>query len=346
MKPLSDVLQKGVFVIAEIGCNFENDIERAKQMIRKAAEAGAGAVKFQTFQAEKLTTRHAEKFWEIEGCPGETQYEEFKQMPHLTFDQYRHLYEEAQRAGVVFFSTPEDEDSADLLEAVGVPMYKISSMNVTNHPLLVHVARKMKPIILSTGASTIGEIEEAIRIVRDTGNRDMAILHCISNYPTKDEHVNLRMLCHLRDVFPGIPVGYSDHTLPDRHYGILAAAVALGAQVIEKHFTFDASRPGYDHAISADYEGLKVMIEQIRKVEKALGESCKRPIESEAKARVHARRSVVSTCFIRAGESITERNVAVKRPGTGIEPRFLRIVVGRKAVRDIPEDTVIQWDMI
>lgn len=334
------------FIIAEVGCNFEDDFQRAKEMINEVAKAGADAVKFQTFLAEKITTRTAEKFWEIEGCPGDTQYEEFKQMPRLSFKQYKELQEEAEKKGIIFFSTAEDEGSVELLEKVGIPIHKVSSMNMTHFPLLRYMARTKKPIIISTGASTVGEIEEAIEVIKETGNNDIALLHCISNYPTKDENVNLRMITHLLQIFPGMTVGYSDHTLPDNGEGILAAAVALGARIIEKHFTFDNTRPGYDHAISADYDGLKRIVTQIRRVEKALGSAYKKPIETELKARKLARRSLVAEQNIPAGTVITPEMIGIKRPGTGIEPKFIDIVTGRKARRDINEDTVLQWDMV
>lgn len=343
---LFEYIKERVFIIAEIGCNFEGDLEQAKEMIRKAAEAGADAVKFQTFVPENLASKCAEKFWEIEGCLGETQLEEFMQMPQLNFEQYNELYKEAVKLGLVFFSTPSDEDSADMLEKLGVLLYKISSMDITHFPLLTHIAKKRKPMIISTGASTIGEIEEAIRIIKETGNTELALLHCITNYPTKDENVNLKMITHLQKVFPDTPIGYSDHTIPENSEGIIVAAVALGARIIEKHFTFDNKRPGYDHAISADYEGIKRIVKQIRRVEKALGEAYKRPIESEFKARIHARRSLVAAQDITKGTIITREMLEIKRPGIGIEPRFLEVILGRKATRDIPEDTILQWDMI
>lgn len=347
MSGLSRLIAAGhTFIIAEVGCNFEGDLQRAKEMIRKVADAGADAVKFQTFIAEKLTTKTAEKFWEIEGCPGDTQYEEFKQMPHLTLEQYRELSDVAKHAGIIFFSTAEDEGSVELLEEVSVLLHKVSSMNITHFPLLRCIARTGKPVIISTGASTIGEIEEAIKIIRREGNCDISLLHCISNYPTTDENVNLRMIKHIQKVFPDMPIGYSDHTLPENGEGILVAAVALGARIIEKHFTYDNRRSGYDHAISFDYMGLKRMVAQIRRVEKALGEEYKRPIESELKARVHARRSLVAARDIPEGTIITREMIEIKRPGMGIEPRFLDIVAGRKAKKNIPEDTVIQWDVV
>lgn len=343
---LSKFINGNVLIVAEIGCNFEGDVDRAKEMIRKAAEAGVDAVKFQTFVPEKITTKTAKKFWEIKGCPGKTQYEEFVQTPRLGFKQYKELKKVTENTGIIFFSTAEDEDSVDMLEDIDVPFHKVSSMNITHFPLIRRMSITGKPIIVSTGASTIGEIEEAVKVIREEGNNQIALLHCISNYPTKDENVNLRMITHLQKVFPGIPIGYSDHTLPENGEGILVAAVALGAKIIEKHFTFDNKRPGYDHVISADYEGIKHIVTQIRRVEKALGREHKRPTESELKARKHARRSIVASTNILEGTVITRDMLEIKRPGTGIEPRFLEVILGRKATRDIPEDTILQWDMI
>ncbi len=335
-----------VFIIAEIGCNFEKSLTKAKEMIRRAASCGVDAVKFQTFIPEKLTTRKAKKFWEIEGCPGETQLEEFLSMPQLSAKQYRELQKEANSSGVVFFSTPCDEESVDMLDRIGVPLYKVSSMDITHIPLLKHIARKRKPVIISTGASTMAEIEEAVMAVRKEGNEQIAILHCITNYPTEDRNVNLRMLSHLKKSFPDLPVGYSDHTIPERGEGIIAAAVALGAKIIEKHFTFDNKRPGYDHQISADYDGFKRIVTQVRRVEKALGEEYKRPIEAETKARTQARRSIVAIKDILEGTVIAREMLEMKRPGTGIEPKFIDSIVGKKAVRDIKEDEAITWDMV
>jgi len=335
-----------VFIIAEIGCNFEGDLNRAKEMIQAVAESGADAVKFQTFIPEKLASKHAQKFWEIEGCPGETQLEEFQEMPRLSFEQYAELKNKSDKLGIIFFSTPCDEASVDMLEKVKVPLYKISSMDITHIPLLKHVAKKGKPMIISTGASTIEEIKEAVEAIKAEGSDEIALLHCVTNYPTEDQYVNLRMIGHLREVFPDIPIGYSDHTLPQDGEGILVAAVALGAGIIEKHFTFDNKRPGYDHAISVDYAGLKRAVTQIRRVEKALGQGYKKPVESEAKSRIHARRSVVASHDIPKGTIITREMLAVKRPGTGIEPKCLDIVIGKKSKKDILADTVLNWDMI
>ena len=335
-----------VFVIAEIGCNFEGSLARAKAMIKAAAAAGADAVKFQTFIPDKLVTRDAPKFWDIKGCPGETQYEEFKATPRLSLNQYKELKALADKLGIVLFSTPSDEESVDMFEKIGVPLYKIGSMDITHLPLLRHTARKGKPIILSTGASTIEEVKEAVGTIESEGNHQIALLHCVTNYPTKIEDVNLNMIKHMMRVFPRYPVGYSDHTkMPDSMY-VLMAAVAMGAKVIEKHFTFDRNRLGYDHEISADYKDLKSMIRHFRAIERAMGASIKKPAPSEARARKWARRSLVAAKTIPKGRIITQEMVAIKRPGTGVAPKFLKEIIGKRAGRDIKEDEVITWRML
>lgn len=335
------------FVVAEIGCNFEGEIYLAREMIQAAAKAGADAVKFQTFVPEKLVIRSAPKFWEIEGCPGATQFDEFKTMPQLSVEQYLQLKELADACGLLFFSTPSDEASADLLQGLGVPAYKIGSMDITHFPLLKYVARKGKPIILSTGASTIGEIDEAIKVIEAEGNRDIVLLHCITNYPTRYADANLRMMIHLQLVFPDYPVGYSDHTITDASLTVPTVASALGATVIEKHFTFDKTRPGYDHVISMDYEDLRRLKSNLTILRECLGSSTtKGPLLAEANARQYARRSVVARIAIPKGTVIEPSMLAIKRPGTGIEPRFLGTVIGKIARQDIVEDEVITWDMI
>ncbi len=241
------------FLIAEIGCNFENNFDKAKEMVETAALGKADAVKFQTFIPEKLTTQTAPKFWDIEGCPGATQYQEFKSVFRLNYEQYKQINEIAKEKKIIFFSIAFDEESADLLERLDDLAYKIASMDLIQLPLLRHVAKKGKPMLLSTGASTLDEIKEAVETVENLGNKDIILLHCITNYPTADKDANLRMIQELQESFPEIPIGYSDHTIEDSSHSTLVAAVALGALVIEKHFTFDKKRPWHDHIISADY---------------------------------------------------------------------------------------------
>jgi sialic acid synthase SpsE len=336
----------GVFFIAEAGCNYEGDFDRAAEMVRAAAKAGADAIKFQTFIPERLVTRDAPKFWDIEGCPGATQFEEFRETPQLVAGQYRSLKEIADKEGILLFSTPSDEQSADLLEGIGVPLWKISSMDITHLPLLRHVARKGKPVILSTGASTLEEVREAVQAVEGEGNERIGLLHCITSYPTRPEDVNLNMMRAIMDEFPGCPVGYSDHTVMPESRAVILAAVALGARIIEKHFTFDRSRPGYDHVISADYQDLGELVRDIAFTRSLLGSREKGPVGAEARARTWARRSLVAGTRIPQGAVIRADMIGIKRPGTGIPPKALPEVIGRKAAVDIAEDEVITWDMV
>jgi len=337
---------RGVFLIAEAGCNFEGDIERAKEMITMASRNGADAIKFQTFIPDKLVTRDAPKFWDIKGCPGETQYDEFEQTPRLEFEDYLELKAYAEKAGICFFSTPSDESSVDLLEDIDVPLYKISSMDITHIPLIKYIAKTGKPMIISTGASTLDEIQFAVSAAESEGNHNISLLHCITNYPTKIKDVNLAMMLEIKEAFPDYPIGYSDHTIMPNSVPVISAAVALGAMVIEKHYTFNKNNPGYDHEISMDYQDLKEISETIRIVRQSLGSRFKKPVKSELKSRKWARRSIVSEVPIKKGTRITKKMVSIKRPGTGIEPQFINKIIGSSANHDIPEDTVIQWDMV
>lgn len=335
-----------VFVIAEAGCNHENDFERACEMVLAAAEAGADAIKFQSFTAETLVTRQAPKFWDIPG-PGQTQYEEFATLqPTFTLAQYRELIATAQRRGIIWFSTPCDETWADVLDGLGVPLFKIASMDLTHLPLLRHVASKGKPIILSTGASDIEEIREVVAAVRGAGNDQIILLHCVSTYPTPPADVNLGMMHHMSREFPDCIVGYSDHTRPGVGWDVPSLAVAGGARVIEKHFTYDQTRPGYDHEISVDYEGLKRMVASFREIERILGAEGKRPVGCEERARQFGRRSLVAARDIQPGEPIRPDMVAVKRPGTGIAPKQFDQVIGKVASRAIRRDEVLTWDLV
>lgn len=335
-----------VFVIAEAGCNHENDFARAREMVIAAAEAGADAIKFQSFSADTLVTRTAPKFWDIPG-PGATQYEEFAAIqPTFSREQHEELCALARRRGILWCSTPGDEAWADALEALGAPCFKIASMDLTHLPLLRHVARKRKPIVLSTGASYLHEVGEAVEAIRGEGNEDIVLLHCVSSYPAPAAAANLRMMHDLARAFPQCVVGYSDHTRPDGGLDVPATAVAAGAAVIEKHFTFDAARPGYDHEISVDYAGLRRMVATFREVERALGCSAKAPSEAEERARAFGRRSVVAAVTIQQGATITPGMLAVKRPGTGIEPKRLSEVLGKVARRDIASDEVLTWEAL
>ncbi|MGQ4832786.1 MAG: N-acetylneuraminate synthase family protein [Candidatus Asgardarchaeia archaeon] len=333
------------FIIAEIGVNHENDIEKAKLMIRQAADAGADAVKFQTYKAETLASKYSPAYWDTSKESTPSQYALFKKYDKFGEDEYRELAKYAKSHGVYFLSTPFDEQAVDFLYDL-VPAYKIASADITNMPFIKYIAKKGKPILLSTGASTIGEIEKAVNTIKSEGNNQIALLHCILNYPTPYENANLLMIRHLKNVFPQYVIGYSDHTIPDEAMLVLTTAYLLGARVIEKHFTFDKSLPGNDHYHSMDYHDLKRFVENIKLIRTILGKEYKEYIESEIPARKYARRSLVATRDIPEGTIIERDMITAKRPGTGISPEFLEIVIGKKAKRNIKEDQILTWDDI
>jgi N-acetylneuraminate synthase/N,N'-diacetyllegionaminate synthase len=315
------------FIIAEAGVNHNGSIELAKKLIDVAKDAGADAVKFQTFKAENIVIKNVEKAEYQKETTGEgSQYEMMKKL-ELTEGDFKKLADYAKKKGIIFLSSPFDKESVDLLDEINVPAFKMASGEITNFPLLKYVAEKRKPIILSTGMSTLGEAEEALNVIRSKGVNDVILLHCVSNYPAKIEDINLRAMKALKQVFR-IPVGFSDHTL-----GIMAsiAAVALGACVIEKHFTLDRSLPGPDHKASLEPNELREMVKAIRDVEKALGNGIKKPTKDEEEMKKVARRSIVARVDIPEGTIITEDMLDVKRPGTGIEPRYMNMIIGRRA---------------
>lgn len=338
------VLKNGVFIIAEAGVNHNGDLETAKRLVDAAVVAGADAVKFQTFVPEEVVTGSAEKApyqkANMFGCR-ETQLDMIRRLA-LSKEDFRTLKAYCDRAGIMFLSTPFDYYSVDLLDELGVPLFKIPSGELVNDRFLRYVAARGKPLIISTGMATLGEVEEALGVVQDAGAREITLLHCTSAYPASYEEVNLRAIITLRHAF-GLPVGYSDHT---PGIEVAVAAVALGARVIEKHFTLSRSMEGPDHKASLEPDELAAMVRAIRNVERALGDGRKRPSPGEQDVMRAARRSLVAAVDIAAGELITSDKLAVKRPGTGISPKMWDVVVGRRARVDIPADTVITWEMI
>lgn len=337
-------LQKGVFIIAEAGVNHNGNIDIAKRLVDAAVKAGADAVKFQTFVPEELVTREADRAaYQQINMPGrqETQLEMIRRLA-LGYEQFCELKAYCDEAGIVFLSTPFDYYSADFLDDLGVPIFKIASGELVNYPFLRYLAAKKKPLLLSTGMATLGEVEEALEVVQCAGGNEITLLHCISNYPASYDEVNLRAMLTLEHAF-GLPVGYSDHT---EGIEIAVAAVALGACVIEKHFTLDRHMEGPDHKASLEPDELAAMVRAIRNVEKAMGDGRKRPTVSEKEIMKVARRSLVASRDIKAGEIITEDKLAVKRPGTGIPPKMWDLIIGRRARVDIPADTVLTWDMV
>jgi len=329
------------FIVADAGVNHENDINIAKRMIDDVARAGADAIKFQTYKAEKIASRNSPAYWET----GKTQYEYFKKYDKFGEEDYRELAEYANEKNIVFMSTPFDLEAVDFLDEL-VPVFKISSSDITNTPFVRYIATKGKPIFLSTGASTIGEINDSVTAIEEEGNKQIVILHCVLSYPTKYEDANLNMIIHLKKVFPNYLIGISDHTLPDKNMLVLTTAVLLGAKVIEKHFTFDKSLKGNDHYHAMDFHDLKILMENLDLIDKILGQSEKKPLETEMPARKYARRSIVAKTDIPQGTKITEDMLDFKRPGTGITPKFLELVVGRTAKKDIKNDEIIKWECI
>ncbi len=329
-----------VIIIAEAGVNHNGDMILAKQLISQAAESGADFVKFQTFITDKGVAKYAPKaeYQKNNTAIGETQYEMIRKL-ELSKENHDVLIEQCRKCGIGFFSTSFDPDSVDLLIELGLNFLKVSSGEITNLPLLRHVGRYGKPVILSTGMATLGEIEAALEVLEQAGTpRDrITVLHCNTEYPTPMADVNLRAMLTIRDAF-SVAVGYSDHT---SGIEVAIAAVALGATVIEKHFTLDRNLPGPDHKASLEPDELKAMVAAIRNIEQALGDGIKRPSASEAKNIPIARKSLVAACAIRAGECFNETNLAVKRPGTGLSPMRWDEVLGRKAVRDFAEDELI-----
>ena len=328
-----------IFIIAEAGVNHNGDYSTALKMIDKAKESGADAIKFQTFVAENLVSRSAAKaeYQKETTDPNESQLSMIKRL-QLSWDAFRNLKSYADKVGIKFMSTPFDHDSIDFLAELGMDIFKIPSGEITNLPYLMRIAELKRRVVLSTGMSTLPEIKEAIDILKKYGTDDITLLHCNTAYPTPYGDVNLNAMKTLRDSF-GLPVGYSDHT---KGIEVPIAAAALGAVVIEKHFTLDRNMEGPDHKASLEPDELKQMVTSIRNIEDALGSSEKGLTESEAVNRDIARKSIVAKCDIKAGTVFSEGNITVKRPGNGISPMKWFEVLGKKAPRDFEYDELIE----
>lgn len=331
------------FVIAEAGVNHNGSLEAARRMVAVAVQAGANAVKFQTFKAEHIAGPTAPKadYQLNTSNPFESQRDMLRRL-ELSPEAHRELVDSCRQSGILFMSSPFDEESADFLAGLGVPAFKIPSGEITNLRFLSHVARKGKPIIVSTGMSSLEEVECAVRTVEEADNDKLILLHCVSNYPADPSETNLRAMQTMRATFH-VPVGYSDHTMG---ITVTLAAVALGACVIEKHFTLDRNLPGPDHQASLEPEELAALVRGVRTVEKALGDGRKEPAASEANTAAVARRSLVAARNIPAGSTLTEELIAIKRPGTGLPPAMLSQLLGRVAVKNIPADTLLSLEML
>lgn len=332
----------GIFIIAEAGVNHNGSIELAYKMIDAAKEAGVDCIKFQTFKTEKILMEDTKKaeYQEENSIKNETQYEMVKKL-ELSYKEFKNLKEYCDRIGIIFLSTPDENESLDFLsDELNLDTLKIGSGEVTNYLFLEDVAKKNKKIILSTGMSTLGEVEKAIEIIRKYNNQKLILLHCTTNYPCPMEEVNLKAMLTLKNAF-NIEVGYSDHTLGIE---VPIAAVALGAKVIEKHFTLDKNLEGPDHIASLEPNELKEMVLKIRNIEKALGNGIKKPNKSEEEIKKVVRRKIITNNSLKKGDIIKKENLILKRSNEGIEAEFIDMVIGRKIKRDIRENKIILWE--
>ena len=332
---------KNTLVIAEVGVNHNGDLALARRLIEVAAEANADLVKFQTFNSDRLVTMRAAKSeYQLRNTNVDESQHTMLRRLELSREAHEILIAHCRTCGIEFFSTPFDEASVDLLLNLGLKRLKIPSGEITNFPFLRHIGHSGAQVILSTGMATLGEIEAALEVLEAAGtSRDrVTVLHCTTEYPTPMSAVNLRAMLTIGNAF-GVAVGYSDHSCGIE---VPIAAVALGATIIEKHFTMDRNLPGPDHKASLEPDELKSMVQAIRNIERALGDGVKRPTPGEAKNKPAARKSLVAACAIRAGELFTDVNLAVKRPGTGLSPMRWNETIGRTAARDFAPDELIE----
>ena len=341
------------YVIAEMGVNFYDTakvmgitpLEAAKLYIDKAAEAGIDCAKFQSYKAETIAAKNSPSYWDLNENPITSQFELFKGLDHFNKEDYQELCDYTHSKGMDFTSTPFDYASADYLESM-VDFYKIASADCSNLPFVRHIAEKGKPVMLSVGACYLSEVDEAVRVIRDAGCKNLTLLHCVLSYPTKPQDANLRVIQTLKQDFPDLKVGYSDHVAPDPTMQTLSTAYMLGAEVLEKHFTLDKTLTGNDHFHAGEPEDFKKAIANFRWIDSTLGSAEKTVLECELIPRKEARRSLVLTRAMKAGEIIHKEDLMPKRPGTGISPKYADIVVGRAIKKDLDEDTILTWDMV
>lgn len=325
-------------IIAEAGVNHNGSLDMAKKLVNVAKACGADVVKFQTAKLDSLVSKsaHMAEYQKKNIGIEESQKDMLKKLL-LDFDEFIELADYCKNVGIGFLSTPFDIDSIHFLNDIQ-DIWKVPSGEITNYPYLVEIGKTSKKVILSTGMAEINEISSAIKVLEDNGTKDITVLHCTTEYPTPIKDVNLRAMNTMRDTF-GYPVGYSDHT---QGIEVDLAAVALGATVIEKHFTLDRNLQGPDHKASLEPDELKTMVDGIRKIELALGTGVKKPSESEIKNRLVARKSIVAKKAIKAGDILTDENITTKRPGSGVNPMKWNEVLGTKALRDFEEDELIE----
>lgn len=343
-------IKKYPYFIAEVGVNHENDLGLAKKMIKQAANAGASAVKFQTYKANLLASKNSPAYWDITKVKINSQYKLFKKYDKFNFKHYLELKKTCDKYKVDFLSTPFDNDSAEFINKL-VKYFKIASADITNKPLIDKILSFNKPIIFSTGASNIKEITNTYNYIRNKNKKiDIAILHCILSYPTKYDDCNLNMIKLFKKKFNKALIGISDHAIPDKNMMILTKAYDLGAQIIEKHFTEIKlkGKNNNDHFHSINAEDLKNFYFNIHLINKVLGKENKirKVLSCERASRKFARRSMYTSKKIQKNETLTQKNIIPKRPGIGISPLNSEKIYGMKAKKDIPDDTLLKWNMI
>jgi len=338
-----DLIKRRVLIIAEIGCNHNGDVQLAKKLVEAAADAGADAAKFQSFIPEDMIAKNSPKAdYQIKATgTEESQFQRLKRM-QLSQREQEELKHFCMKKEILFCSSPFDHQSAEILNKLNVSFFKIPSGEITNIPLLKHIRSFRKPIILSTGMSNLGEVEDALNAIGDECSKDVILLHCLSDYPARWEDVNLKAMQTLKNAFH-LPVGFSDHTQGTE---LALVAVGMGAVVIEKHITIDRNMEGGDHKASLEPHEFKYMVETIHRLRIALGDGVKRCTLSEQNVRDVARKSIVAIRNIRKDEIIGKNDLAIKRPGTGISPKFIEKIVGSRARNEILKDHVIKWSQL
>ena len=349
---ISRALNNQFVLIAEIGVNYYDiakklsisPMEAAKLMIREAKNSGIHAVKFQTYKAETLASKNSPSYWDTSEEATTSQFALFKKFDSFGKDEYAELCQYSEKIGIEFLSTPFDIESADYLYDM-MNVYKISSSDLNNIPFVEYMAKKGKPILLSVGASNEDEIERTVDVIRKYNSQPLCLLHCVLEYPTPYEHANLNKIVCLKDKYPNLIIGYSDHTKPDICADVIKTAYNLGAVVVEKHFTLDKTLVGNDHYHAMDSADAKKIVEGISFIDMIRGSYQLSCLESESAARQNARRSLVTACDIPKGSVITREMITFKRPGGGLSPVYLDEVVGKKAAVDIEDDTILQVDM-
>lgn len=342
---------KKPYIIAEIGVNYydiakQNNISlmvAAKLMVKEAKESGANAVKFQSYKAGKIASKNSPSYWDLSKETTNNQFELFKKYDKFGELEYIEICDYCKEIGIDFMSTPFDLDSIDYLDKL-VKTHKISSSDITNYPLLKKISKTGKKILLSTGASNLEEVKQAVQVIENEGNRDIVLLHCILNYPTLNNNAHLNMIKDLKKL--GYEVGYSDHTLPDEGMLVLSTAVTMGATWIEKHFTLDKTLPGNDHYHAMDSNDLKKFSNNLKLLGEIMGEEFKHSIPTEEISRLNARRSVYVNTDLAKGKILREENLICKRPANGVCASSFEDLIGKRLNQNIKKDTSIQWNII